>query len=235
MVAKKRATKKTKSKPTVKEQRYREFKYHCPVCLKGYSYERKLGCAEHDEFTALLPGPPPQENPPASTLPPEETVPPQPAEEGTPPSGEEPVEEPSEDEEAFAEATRRTMVRAIEPSEKGKMLTRKQWQGLFRLPTDWLNKQLKGFKPDSEYKELATIWIMEDQELNDLADMIYSVLEAYVPQFLIWLAGEGFMNVIAMIIALIMMFGPRVKKTIDFFSKRSKMKKAREEAKNGTV
>jgi hypothetical protein len=84
------------------------------------------------------------------------------------------------------------------------------------MPLDWSNKKLSQVQ-DPDYHELAAIWIFEQEEIDQLADWVYTLLEAYLPSFLVWLGGEGFYSIISMVIALFMMFGPRITKTIKWY------------------
>jgi hypothetical protein len=135
-----------------------------------------------------------------------------------PPPSTDPLEPTAEDEE-IAEATKTVDVKLPLLKSEAKVISRKDFSNLFHIIPDFTNRQLQKVE-DPEYRELALIWVFEKDEINQIADWVYTLLEAYLPSFLVWLGGEGFYSILSMIIAVAMMFGPRIVKTYKWYKAR---------------
>lgn len=134
--------------------------------------------------------------------------------------------EPSEDEldqyeaEDEAEADK---IHTIKPT-TGKKIGKKDFKQLWKMPFDFINKWLGKVDDDSDYRELAEIWMFDDDEIDDMLDFAYMILAKYFPKALIWMAGEAFMILIFNGITIFLIFGKKIKKTVIFFAQRRKQK-----------
>ena len=199
--------------------------WECPICGKRYKYNRKAGCSKHKDYTPLIPV-----NSMIREKPAKKQEKPAKKQEKKKEEKKEKEELPDEDEddEDILNEIESERIRLNKRDKTGKMLTKSEFRLLFHAPFDWLNRYLVKVPPEAKYYELAQIWIITDDEIDQLSDLIYGVLAKYVPRFLIWLGGEGFFTVIAFTLALLTIFGGRIIKTIKFFHERKKKKELKE-------
>lgn len=151
-------------------------------------------------------------------------------EEDLPPPGGEPARTPTKEEieqeyneEEKEEIKTKTLIRGGRLTEDGFCL-------LFRFPFDIVNKIVdEVVDDDSEYKELMDLIYFNDKEINDSLHLAYVIVECYYPHVLEYLAGEGLIQIIAILIAVSMIYYHKVKNIVKWIIKHRKEKKERKE------
>lgn len=113
-----------------------------------------------------------------------------------------------------------TEIQKENQAEPFKKLSSKEFIDAFRILPEFVNGILREVPNDSEYYELAQIWIFTEKEIYDIFILIFDILDLYFPSVFKYLDKATIISIIMLSLTVIWIFVKKGIATYKFFKKK---------------
>ncbi|OGL47427.1 MAG: hypothetical protein A2161_09145 [Candidatus Schekmanbacteria bacterium RBG_13_48_7] len=101
-----------------------------------------------------------------------------------------------------------------------KKLTAQEFISSFKVLPDFVNGILNEIPKDSEYYDLAQIWVFTEKEITEIFTLIYDILDLYFPSVFKYLDKASIISIALLSITVIWIFTKKGIATYKFFKNR---------------